>query len=151
MLFLKRKIFWRSKKHHFFRWSAMGGYTGPPLKNTGLGRLHQSTPRIRRISEKSAEIPPGGWALRVHGPNTPSGEPLRWPTEGGVPFSLLACILWETSLAHRFHRKSPKSPKSAQKGGTPLCDHFFRELPAIWAPCCRFSPKSAEIPHGGPS
>ena len=31
---------------------------------------------------------------------------------GGVPFSLLACILWETSLAHRFHRKSPKIAKS---------------------------------------
>ena len=39
--------------------------------------------------------------------------------KGGVPFSLLACILWETSLAHRFHRKSPKSPKSAQNRGNP--------------------------------
>ena len=34
----------------------MGGYR-PPLKNTVLGRLHQSTPSIRRISEKSAEPP----------------------------------------------------------------------------------------------
>ena len=43
----------------------------------------------------------------------------------GVPFSLLACILWETSLAHRFHRKPPKSPKSVQNRGTPLFDQFF--------------------------
>ena len=34
----------------------------PPSKKHGFGKLHQSTPRIRRISEKSAEIPPpGGW------------------------------------------------------------------------------------------
>ena len=38
---------------------------------------------------------------------------------GGVPFSLLAWIPWEVSMAHRFHRKSPKSLKSAQNRGTP--------------------------------
>ena len=67
-------------------------------------------------------------SLRVQGPNTPSGGPLRRHTTGGVPFSLLACILWETSPAHCFHRKSPKLPKSAQNRGTLVFDLFFRKV-----------------------
>ena len=35
---------------------------------------------------------------------------------------------WEASRAHRFHRKCPKFPKSAQNGGTPPFDQFFRKL-----------------------
>ena len=35
-----------------------GGYIGAPLKNTILGSLHKSTPRIRRFFEKSAGFPP---------------------------------------------------------------------------------------------
>ena len=42
------------------------------------------------------------------------GSTSEMTPKGVVPFSLLACILWETSLAHRFHWKSPKLPKSAQ-------------------------------------
>ena len=49
-------------------------------------------------------------------------------------------------MAHRFHRKSPKSPKSAQKGGTPLFGHFSVRY-HLSRPCCRrFSKKSAEPP-----
>ena len=81
------------------------------------------SPRVCKPAEKAVHHPTWviSWALpRVYlGPGHAGSAKYtlgRAPTKGGVPFSLLACILWETSLAHRFHWKSPKSPKSAQKG-----------------------------------
>ena len=54
----------------------------------------------------------------------PPGGPLRLPTKGGVPFSLLACCsrrsVWQTV----FTGNTPKSPKSAQNGCYPFFDHF---------------------------
>ena len=51
------------KNTTFFDEVLWGVIEGPPLKNTILGRSQKSTPCIRRILEKSAEIPPppGGW------------------------------------------------------------------------------------------
>ena len=43
--------------------SAMGGLSGaPPLKNTILGRSRAPRLPSRRIPEKSAGFPPGGWS-----------------------------------------------------------------------------------------
>ena len=83
-------------------------------------------------------------SLRVQGPNTPSGGSLRRPTKGGPPFSQLAKR--EASLAHRFHRKSPKSPKSAQKGGTPLFGHFFSKVSPLQTMLSIFEKKCGNPP-----
>ena len=74
----------------------------PPLKNTVLGRLHQFTPRIHRILEKSAKIPPP----RADGPAgaVSRAQPslsLVAPIDGGVPTRPLR------SLWVRFHHLGP--------------------------------------------
>ena len=51
----------KKKSKNIFSLALLWGVIGPPSKNTVLGRLHQSTPRIRPILEKSAGFPPGGW------------------------------------------------------------------------------------------
>ena len=108
------------------------------LEISGENGVPDWSPRGCKPAEKTVHHP--SWVIsealpRVYfalpaclGPNTPSGGPLRWPTKGGVPVFLLACILWETSMAHRFRRKSPKSPKSAQIGVSPLFDQFFSKV-----------------------
>ena len=108
-------------------------FWGFPVKTVGQTGLPEDASQQRKwhtTLRGSSQRPSRGCishSLRVQGPNTPSGGPLRRPTTGGVPFSLLACILWETGQAHRFHQKSPKLPKSAQYG-YPLFDQFFRKV-----------------------
>ena len=132
-------------------------FWGFPVKTmcwTGLPEDASQQRKRYTTLRGSSQRPSRGYishSLRVQGPNTPSGGPLRWPTTGGVPFSLLACILWETSQAHRFHRKSPKLPKSAQNRGTPLFDQFFRKVTPIHPSYSPIFEKSAGFPPAGPS
>ena len=84
-------------------------------------------PRESTPAEKTVHHPSGAiteafrgsiWALDAQGKSI-----LRRTSEmtpiGGVPFSLLAWIPSEARIAHRFHRKSPKSPKKCPKIGVP--------------------------------
>ena len=98
-------------------------FWGFPVKTvcqTGLPGCRPAEKTVQHPSGVISEALPRVCALDTQGvQNTPSEGPLRWPPKGVVPFSLLACILWEASLAHRFHRKSQKSPKVLKKGVTP--------------------------------
>ena len=123
------------------------------------------SPRGRTPVEKTVRHP--SWVIsealpRVHfalparlGPKYTLGggaSEMTHLTTGGVPFSLLVCILWETSLAHRFQWKSPQSPKSAQNRGTPLSDQFFSKvahLQTLLSPI--FGEKKCGNPPSGPS
>ena len=73
-------------------------------------------------------------SLCAQDPNRPLGGSLRSPPKVGVPFSLLNWIPWEAKIAHRFRRKSPKSPKSAKNRGTPPFWPIFQEVPPYIGP-----------------
>ena len=70
---------WSLRQHIGLKWRLLQGVIGeaPPLKNTILGRSRAPRLPSRRIPEKSAVFPPGGW----------SGILLKnWSKQGVTPF-----------------------------------------------------------------
>ena len=117
----------------FFRWG--GGSPITPHSGSGRSSAYFTGYFLRGVLDAMGVgrgDPPSKWGVQysVWGQNKSSGGPLRWPT-GGVPFSLLACILWETSLAHRFYRKSPQNRQKVPQMGYPL-EQNFRKLLDLW-------------------
>ena len=91
------------------------------------------------------------------GPKYTLGRASEMTPEGWCTVFSAACILWEASLAYCFHRKSPKSPKSAQNRGTPqftpppFLTTFSGSSRIVGPPCHRISTKSAGFPPVGSS
>ena len=104
------------KKPLFEAWAGTN-FTAKTVCQTGLpGNASQQRKRYttpRESSQRSSRVNLGlGHARSAQ---LTLGRTSEMTSEGGVPFSLLACIPWEACLAHRFHRKIPKIAKKCPK------------------------------------